>query len=248
MGQDNQAKGTYKLMGGTLVALKDEFIGFRNGSGTFDQTGGSNTVSGNLYLSDAVNNSNATYLLKGGSLSVDGTIILKGGGHFEQTGGTLDFGAFNQINGVARFHDLYLGRNTGSSSTYSLSAGSLTVTGTEFIGANGSGAFTQSGGTHTVNELVVDSGRGSSTYALQNGTLMAGKILVGSSSSTLTQTGGILAITGDTAGGAFPLNLNGGTLQASGGAHTPSQCKPVSGRGPLTKPSLAMLTSSPPSR
>ena len=46
-------------------------------------------------------------------------------------------------------NQLYMGYSTGSSGTYNLSGGSLSVNGRESIGEIATGAFTQSGGTNS---------------------------------------------------------------------------------------------------
>ena len=73
--------------------------------------------------------------------------------------------------------DLTLAVISGASGTYNLSGtGSLTVSGNEIIGENGSGAFTQSGGTNTTASLILgDQTSGNGTYTLSGtGSLAVG--------------------------------------------------------------------------
>ena len=121
------------------------------GTGTFTQTGGTNTITGE--------GENGTLSL-GNSLGASGTYNLGGG-----TGspllsaqteyiGNFGSGAFNQTGGThAVGGDLYLGLQIGSSGAYNLSGGSLSAT-NQYIGGYGSGAFTQSGGTNTVSNTL----------------------------------------------------------------------------------------------
>ena len=119
-----------------------------DGSGTFNQNGGTNTVSGVLSLAGTLGSSGA-YNLIGGSLSVDTFQLNAGAWSFTQTGGTFNYRNFNMAGGSITFTDLYLGKDYGSSSNYNLSGGSLHAT-NEYVGYYGSGAFAQSSGTNSV--------------------------------------------------------------------------------------------------
>jgi hypothetical protein len=234
LGSTRDGYGTYCLNDGALNVTGDTEVGSA-GTGTFIQTGGTHTVGGSLILGYNWG-SYGTYYLQGGSLSA-ASVYLHEGGVFTQSGGTLDFAAFNQAGGSASFTDLYLGRNAGSSSTYILSGGSpdgsLTVSGSEYIGLIGSGTFTQTAGTHTVSgslSLGEYSGSGSGTYDLRGGSLSAASISL-NDGSTFTQSGGILDFTAfnQTGGSASftdlylgrntdsssTYTLNGGNLTAS---------------------------------
>jgi hypothetical protein len=124
------------------------------GAGTFNQTGGVNTINGEngLFIGQK-SGSNGTYLLGGtGSLSVSGgneLIGVSGTGTFNQSGGS------NTVAG-----GLDVGYQTGSSGTYLLSGTStLSVTGSagaagETIGYNGTGNFAQTGGTNTATGVL----------------------------------------------------------------------------------------------
>ena len=139
------------------LSLGSQYVGY-SGAGTFTQWGGTNTIScytivsgtaniGCLYLGYNPGDS-GTYNLIGGSLSIPGVssgpwglgmyVGYSGTGTFTQSGGTN-----------ADANCLYLGYNSGSNGTYSLSGGYLSAYYT-CVGYSGSGTFTQSGGTNAV--------------------------------------------------------------------------------------------------
>ena len=73
------------LNGPSLLAAADEYIG-DNGSGSFTQTGGTNSLSSGLYVGDG---GFGTYQLQGGRLAAPAEYIGAGGiGAFTQTGGS----------------------------------------------------------------------------------------------------------------------------------------------------------------
>ena len=81
------ASGTYNLSGGSLSGGL-EFIGFL-GSGSFTQSGSTNSSASNLNIGNSMGGS-GTYNLSGGSLTVvsNENIGSGGSGAFTQTGGT----------------------------------------------------------------------------------------------------------------------------------------------------------------
>jgi len=233
LGKRRGGSGTYKLLKGSLAVAGDEYIGYGN-TGTFIQEDGTHTVTGSLTLGGGT----GAYSLSGGSLTAKSIVLDRGGtftqtggnlsatqifldnrSTFIQTGGTLDFTSFSHGNGTATFIDLYLGRNPGDKGTYHLSYGGTVKAVNEWIGLNGTGTFIQEDGTHMVTGSLTLGGSGTGTYSLSGGSLMAADIVL-KSGGTFTQTGGTLAITGNSAEGNGLLNLKGGVLQASGGAHT----------------------------
>ncbi len=201
------------------LAATVEYIGYY-GTGSFTQSGGTNTVNTQLVLGGNIG-SNGAYTLSGtGSLTAAYEYVgYWGTGSFTQSGGT------NTVSNT-----LYLGTNSNSNGTYILSGtGSLTA-GYEYIGQSGTGSFTQSGGTNTVNtQLVLGGTIGSNgTYTLMSGTLMvAGNIVKGSGSGTLNIDGGSLSV----GGGNGSINVGTlvlGSTAGSSGIHT------LSGTGSLT--------------
>ncbi len=221
--------GTTQLGGGTLatenttsgisgsgqLSAAYEYVGY-NGTGTFTQSGGTNSVSNvlcpwEIELDLGFNSgSSGTYNLSGGSLYCGGYngfmyvgneyIGRSGSGSFTQSGGT------NSVAG-----SLYLGLNTGSSGTYYLSGGLLAIN-QAVIGEGGS--FTQPGGIHSVNSLNVVGG----TYRLSGGSLFGGDEEVYGTTGSFTQSGGINAIQLLRLGayGSGTYNLSGGGLLSAG--------------------------------
>ncbi|HEX4053872.1 MAG TPA: NF038122 family metalloprotease [Tepidisphaeraceae bacterium] len=231
LGENIGSNGTYLLSGsGALdVSGGNEMVGIA-GTGTLNQSGGSNTISGGL---DIGNQAGAlgTYMLSGSAtLSVTDTagetIGDNGTGTFIQTGGT------NNASNL-----FYVGFETGSSGTYTLSGtGALSCSTTEYVGYIGTGSFNQSGGTNTItgnNSLLIGTNVGSvGTYTLSGGTLSDGGTNIGGeyvgygASGTFTQTGGMNMITGGYSlivgfgGPSGTYNLSGtGELSDNGGEY-----------------------------
>ena len=105
------------LSGNGSLSHQNQYVGY-SGTGTFTQSGGTNTLlnGGELWLGNNTG-SNGTYNLGGsGQLSTTGECVgWNGTGNFTQTGGTNIVG-----------NSLYLGASAvGSSGTYSFSGGQL---------------------------------------------------------------------------------------------------------------------------
>jgi hypothetical protein len=165
------------------VSFNNLYIG-KVSTGALNQTGGTNTVGGTLFLGFNSGASGA-YSLNSGSLFTNGAIIGNGGtGTFIQTGGTnmenghlyLGYssgssGTYNQTGGTNTVASiLFLGFNSGTSGTYSLSGG-IFSTGFGFVGYQGHGVFNQSGGISNIGynlQLGFSSGS-SGTYNLSGG-------------------------------------------------------------------------------
>jgi len=155
--------GLYSLQGGTLSVTASggsEVVGF---GGTFNQTGGLNTLpmGGGAFVQV-----NGIYSLSStGQLSVLGYDLIgdQGIGTFVQSGGTNQISfSISKPNG-----GFFLGYGTSDVGSYTLSAGNLNVTGTdETIGSDGRGSFFQTGGTNsiTAGQLGLGGDYGSSGY------------------------------------------------------------------------------------
>ncbi len=216
--------GEFNLRGGDLSTSGNQTIGDQ-GTGTFNQTGGTNTAA-NLILAYNIFGP-GTYNLSGGSLSVSG----------DQYIGYWETGTFNQTGGTNATTNLVLGYNRvhnidsldQSSGTYGLSNGNLTAAGDQYIGYSGTGTFNQTGGTNSTQNLFLGYGRAHSGirdlsdgfYNLSNGTLSArGDEFIGYSGiGTFNQTGGTNTVNGNLfiaaqAGSTGVYNLSGGTLTA----------------------------------
>jgi autotransporter-associated beta strand protein len=219
------ATGTYNLSASGSIGLQYEFIG-ESGNGTFNQSGGTNTVGVNLEVA-SYSGSSGVYSLSGsGSLTASEQYIGYGGnGTFNQSGGSntitgstgLIVGDQNGANGTYNLSggtlainsgSLTIGNQAGSTGTCSLSAsGSLTAQ-NEDVGYNGNGTFNQTGGTNVVNTT-------NSSLAL---------VVGDNSNGTYNLTGGALTMSGN--GGNADLNL--GIYSGSNGVFS------LGGSGTLT--------------
>ena len=236
VGQYSGSIGTYNLSGGQLsVGFSNsnpgnEVIGY-SGSGSFIQSGGTQTVSSDLYIA-LEEGSTGFYNLSGGLL-LSGTVYV----------GNIGRATFTQSGGTNNTNDLYVSGFFGGGGTYNLSGGLLSKS-VESV----AGAFTQSGGTNNATSLDVSGGTAS--YNLSGGLLIAGTGAVEyvgyKDAGTFTQSGGTNSVPTiylgyQFSGGTYSLNsgllitaavsnpsfagvfnFGGGTLQASGPLSTNS--------------------------
>ncbi|MGD0518154.1 MAG: PEP-CTERM sorting domain-containing protein [Thermoguttaceae bacterium] len=145
--------GRYNLSGTAQLSAMQERIG-ESGIGILGQSGGNNTVSGELWIGF---NSGAT-----------GTYELSGTGQLsakDEYIGHLGFGSFNQNGGTNTVTDyLYVGE--GNNGTYNLLSGQLSAA-NENIGSSNTGTFNHSAGTNTVGNLNLGLNfTGNGTYVL----------------------------------------------------------------------------------
>ena len=179
--------GEVDLITGFLLPSASEYVGGSN-TGTFTQSGGTNTVSSSAYLFVGFR-ANGTYNLSDvGAVSAGMELVgYEGTGVFNQDGGT------NSIPNVR----LSVGGEGGAVGTYNLSGGSLSAR-MEIMGDwGGTGTFVQSGGTNSVaSEFLLGYGYGTASsatgsYSLSSGTLNAPNQYIGCAGpGTFTQTGG----------------------------------------------------------
>jgi hypothetical protein len=136
----------------------------------------------------------------GGTLSVSGAedIGSEGNGTFTQISGN------NFVNGTNYFQGLFLGHTALGNGTFSLSGGTLTVMGSEYVGYFGTGVFNQSGGTHIINDVA-------DVYGLSIG-------YSNGASGSYTLTDGSLAVAQYEVIGRFPGTT--GNFTQSSGSHT----------------------------
>jgi len=90
--------GSHTLSGTQTITAGTESIGRGNTTGTFTQTGGTNTVTSRLDLAYSnpwgPSTGSGTYHLQGGTLTAP-TVQVNSGGTFDFTGGTLSVDTFN---------------------------------------------------------------------------------------------------------------------------------------------------------
>jgi len=188
-----------------------------SGTGTFIQTGGTNSVTNDLTLGN-YSGGNGTYNLSGtGSLTAGGDEVLgrQGTGTFTQTGG---------INSVT--NNLILGAISGGKGTYDLSGTGKVTARYEYVGNGDTGTFTQTGGTNSTTYILAvgsDSG-GNGSYDLSGtGSLTALEEIVGwlgNDTGIFTQTGGTNTVAttltlAESATSSGTYALSGGVLSAA---------------------------------
>ena len=251
LGYNPGSRGAYNLSGGSLATTSGEIAGY-NGSGVFNQSGGSNAT-GNLTLGYGTGSS-GTFNQIDGINSISGILFLGynpgGSGAYNLSGGNLSagfeyignygLGAFTQGGGTNTIdQNLYLGGYPGSSSTYNLSDGNLFAS-RQYVGYSGSAIFNQSGGSNTIERKNIFSGLylgywdGSfGTYNLSSGSLTAPDETIGvygdgtfnQSNGTNRVTQGLTLGLGNNTSGSGTYNLRGGNLSAD------SQCVGYNGTG-----------------
>jgi hypothetical protein len=128
LGREPGRLGEYNLQNGTLVT-GDLFVGYE-GTGTFNQTGGTHTVNGDIRLGDFNAAASGTYNLQGGTLFANNLHV-----------GNLGTGTFNQSGNSTFTITNDLNVNNG---TYALGGGTLN---TNNIYLTPGGIFNQTGGT-----------------------------------------------------------------------------------------------------
>jgi hypothetical protein len=245
MGYNPTDTGTYSLSNdGSSLSASNEYVGF-SGTGIFNQSGGTNTISvasnpedNNYYFAIGYGSAaNGTYNLSGGALLVSGV------GMEEYVGDTTGTGTFVQTGGT---HTVSGGDilSVGPNGNYSLDAGSLSVTGVESVGGTSghTATFTQTGGTNSIAtgglELGFSSGligvynlSGTATLTVTSSNEIIGENGIG----TLTQTGGVNKIVSN-AGSSNFMSLgyfsgSTGTFTLSGGSATIGPTLYVGGPG-----------------
>lgn len=176
--------GLIEQSGGQASSVQEDVATF--GTGTFIQTGGTNTIQKTLHIGGNTS-SNGTYELSGdGELSARWESVGHGGtGTFIHTGGK------NIVQ-----ENLGIAWPPGSNGTYELSGNGKLSTGETQVGIHGTGTFTQTGGSHDAGfSVYIGQEVGSDgTYNLHNGTLVTTYVHLGGTNATGTfnQLGGEL--------------------------------------------------------
>lgn len=223
-GFDFYSSGSYDLQGGQLNTTSTTVS--VAGLGTFKQSGTSeHTVSGNLVVGSfrtavepvSLQRNQGIYNLSGGTLTVEGSSIVGAGNndHVNFPGASGGTGTFTQTGGEHLVTDDLIvgqeGTQGGGTGSYSITAGTLDVSGTLRLSQNNPGAvggtatFTQGGGVVSVSGLDQQGANGaSSVYTLNAGTLTSGGGSM-TDASVFNQAGGTYN------GGGFNIGNGGGS-------------------------------------
>ncbi|MDZ7618745.1 MAG: autotransporter-associated beta strand repeat-containing protein, partial [Patescibacteria group bacterium] len=228
----NVAGGDLVLAGNSATS-----VGTRVRVGWNGVTGGG---AGRLVVAD--NASLATpYLFAGDADGVSGAIV--------QTGGTITVS--NRVG---------VGHYPNQTSTYTMSGGSLILTGssttnpfgtaeqsgTLYLGIDGTGVFTQSGGSVSAQGLVLDNRgntTGTDTYTLTGGVITLGMWgIQGNASTQINLGGGAVAASADW-GSSMPMTLTGtnGLTTIDTNGHTITLSGNLTGAGGLLKTDTGTL-------
>ncbi len=198
------------------------------GLGTFDTSGNSLTLSGNLSgATGSLLKLGAGTLAITGSNTYTGGVTIRGGvvqvtsGLLPASNESISSAAIVQSGGTHQVaSNFYLGFTFNANASYSLSGGSLQAP-YQYVGYNSNGVFTQTGGT---NNAAIDCELGylltSGTYALSgSGVLTTLNLLVGGQGNgSFIQSGGSvstnLMYVGSSSGVTGVYNLSGGSIAA----------------------------------
>ena len=213
------SSGSYTLNSGTLSMGWEHIAQY--GTGTFTQTGGTNTVTGDSYIGN-FSGALGTYTLSGGTHTVGRDVYLGhhagGTGVFELSGtGSLSAlneyvgdggtGTFTQTGGTNAVSDtLYLAHDSGSTGTYTLSGGTLTVG--SITGGSGTSTFNFNGGTLQAGS----SATGTFMAGLTNAYIQSGGANIDTNGKSITISQALL----DGGGGGGLTKTGSGTLTLSG--------------------------------
>jgi hypothetical protein len=221
VGRFGPSHGTYGMSGGVLTVKGDETVGWA-GNGIFSQASSFHTIGGNLYVGRSLNaNRTGTFEMSGGGLQVGKNAYIgkSGTGAFSMSGGdltvsgdefiggftssiplfsTVGAGTFAQIGGSHIVKgNLIIGDSLGSTGSYTMTGGNLSVGGDEFIGNYGSAIFTQNGGSHSANSIALAiNAQNGVTYNLNGGTVSAPNGIAIYYKTFQPQQGGIFNVTG----------------------------------------------------
>ena len=226
VGSQPGSAGTVNLNGG--VMYDDAVIGDA-GTGTYNNTGATHFVNGNLTLGNQ-STGNGTYNLTGGgtlNVGASATIGAAGTGLFTQgLADQSDAGSGNSafING-----DLTLGDQLFSSGTATINSGTFGVGGAIIVGNLGLGAVNQTGGTVTGGSMVLGNS-GSNVEPVETYSLTGTGALVIYNDETVGELGNGAFVQGT--GSDNPTHSVGGTLIiGDGGAVVPDPNSPADGNG-----------------
>ena len=168
--------GLYELHGGTLDSNELTLASDTDCAGTFVQTGGTNTVAGDVMIA-VRDTSEGTYELRGGTLAVAGQIRRgEGTSRLHVDGGTLD------VAGTIDVGYFEVGYATGSTGSFAVEEGKSLLTDTTCVGRGGTGTLSVLGYHSVAGALTVgyDGPGHTARYRLyESGMLSAGTVYVG---------------------------------------------------------------------
>ncbi len=186
----------------------------------------------------------ATYLLLGNDSGISGSYVLSGGSlwaPFVEVGNSGS-GSFSLSAGTCSVsNELDIGINGNGS--YTLNGSGLLNAKQEVVGDTAAASFTQSGGTNTVsNSIVLSQNEGSSgSYNLQGGLLSFGTLAKGPGSASFNVSGGTL-YTAANSSISMPISLAaGGNANFDTAIGTLTVSTGLSGSGSLTKIGAGLL-------
>ncbi len=190
LGYNPGASGSYNLSGSGLLSAPSEFVGYNDGGGTFNQSGGTNNmlgVNGGLSLGNTTTFS-STYNLSGSGVLNAPSESIGQAGTFNQSGGTNYAGIlYVGNNGFAAGFATAASYTFGGAAVLSSSAG-------ERVGFFYPGIFTQTGGSNSTTSLYIGSqGR----YQFTGGTLqVTSPSLTNQGTFDATGSTGVLSVPG----------------------------------------------------
>jgi autotransporter-associated beta strand protein/T5SS/PEP-CTERM-associated repeat protein len=239
--------GILNVDGGTITTTGNGnmYIGRRNGTGTLNQTDGVINVNREFGVGTRDDNKIGigTYNLSGGSLSVSNNIFigkeLGSSGTVNMTGGTMttsdklqighnqSTGAVTQSGGTVNVqNEVYVGNETTNTSV-----GTYTLSGTGILNVG--------------NEIIVGRDNGTGTFNLDGGTVNAAKISGGTGSATVNFNGGVLKAKRDEANVIENLdtaNVESGGIKIDSNGFNVATSQAMSGTGGLEKSGAGSLT------
>ncbi len=224
-GEEAEGTGTYDQSAGSNKVSTELTVGSEDGAGNYTLSGSGSVTTSVLEIS-GVYNGECSFNQSGGSVQVTSSLAIGDGEGDSDTGLSL----YTQTGGTdAITGSLIIGDETNG--FYSLGGtASLNVTGSETIGEYASGVFQQTGGTHTISgTLNIGNEDGAGTYNLNGGTLTTGYEQIGSGGiAQFTQTGraqtisnNLLISGGNLEDNSVPamMSIDGGATQVNGNAY-----------------------------
>ena len=262
---------TLNMPGGSLTTVS-EFIGDSTsggsrGMGILSQSGGVDTATTFILGRNPTDSGTYNATTGGGVITTTLTVGSAGRGSFNLSPGFLTLRASGPTS-----PSLILGDAPGSNGTFSLTANSsiFAPNGTEIIGNNGNGNFTQTGGDNSLNtsnngftQIILGNQTNSSgTYNLQAGTVTATNLDVGGAGTgNFTHSGGVVTLLPVSMGGSiFTANFSIATASGTGsytlgvvpdnflvvGGYELHRAPPAAASTRSPKPLAALTKSSPP--